>query len=230
MVLFRMFLLLGLKQTSAAEAGILTGATPALTALLAHLMLKESLYRMRLAGIVSTVAGVLLIQGILSANTSISSAHVIGNILVLAAVLCESLFNVISRWTSLKSDREAAIDPLAQTTLVTAAAFLLCLLPCAREQAILSLAALGLSDWIALCWYGLFVTALGYICWYAGIKQCETSLAAAFSGLMPLTALALSYLLLGEKPVMLQWLRGILVVIGMLAAGAQPVDPKRTKA
>ncbi|WP_242975783.1 EamA family transporter [Desulfosporosinus sp. FKB] len=42
--LFRMFLLRGLDYTSAGEAGILAGATPAITALLAMMALKEPVY------------------------------------------------------------------------------------------------------------------------------------------------------------------------------------------
>jgi len=221
-----MLLLEGLKLTSAAEAGILTGVTPALTALLARLMLRESLYPARLTGIFSTVAGVILIQGVLSANMHLTSGHMAGNMLVLGAALCESLFNVFSRWSSLRSPQQAELDPLLQTTLVTAAAFLFCLPPCVGEQSIHSLAALDLTDWLALLWYGLLVTALGYICWYAGIKRCESSTAAAFSGLMPLTALALSSWLLGEQPARQQWLGGILVIIGMLVVGLQPNPPK----
>jgi drug/metabolite transporter (DMT)-like permease len=55
--------------------------------------------------------------------------------------------------------------------------------------------------------------------WYCGIRRSEASLAAVFSGMMPLTALALSVLLLGEKPGWQQWAGGGLVVAGMLLSG-----------
>ena len=56
-------LLYGLLHTSSAEAGILTGATPAFTVILAGLMLKESMNRTKLVGVLSTVGGVIVIQG-----------------------------------------------------------------------------------------------------------------------------------------------------------------------
>ncbi|MCK9313156.1 MAG: DMT family transporter [Methanocorpusculum sp.] len=219
MFLFRMFLLQGLNYTSATEAGILTGATPALTALLARFLLKEPLYKLRMVGVASTIAGVLLIQGLLTANTEFSGQHILGNMLVLAAALCESSFNVLSRRGSIKSAVYQKLDPMVQTTLVTGIALLLCLVPAVMEHPMSSLMSLGMLDWLALIWYGLFVTALGYIFWYAGIKHCEASVAAAFSGLIPLTAMILAAVLLREQPETQQWLGGALVVLGMLATG-----------
>lgn len=222
MFLFRVFLLTGLNHTSAAEAGILTGVTPAFTALLAFLALKESMYAKRIIGIASTVAGVLLIQGLLTAGSHLSFEHAAGNVLVLAAALCESLFNVLSRQSSISITGQAKMDPLVQSALVTAAACILCLVPAALENPAPALAVLGWRAWMALLWYGFMVTALGYICWYAGIKRSETSSAAVFSGLMPLTAMVLSVLLLGEQATTRQCLGCGLVVLGMLAAGSSP--------
>lgn len=68
MFLFRMFMLFGLSHTSAAEAGIITGATPAITVVLASLVLKERVNRFSLLGIASTVSGIILIQGLFLAR------------------------------------------------------------------------------------------------------------------------------------------------------------------
>ena len=62
-VLFRMFLLLGVRRTSTAEAGILTGATPAITAVMAYFILKERLSWLSVFGIAGTVTGIVLLQG-----------------------------------------------------------------------------------------------------------------------------------------------------------------------
>lgn len=219
--LFRVFLLQGLVRTSAGEAGILTGVTPAVTALIAWLILKEPLPRQRLLGIAGTVAGILVLEGILTPAAGITRGHFLGNALVVCAGLCESVFNILSRLHSLKAAtrRTPALDPLVQTTLVVFLALLLCLGPALLEQPGVSLAALGLTGWAALVWYGLFVTALAFICWYAGIKRCDAAVAAAFSGMMPLTALLLSVVLLGERPTWQQWLGGALVMLGMVLAG-----------
>ncbi|WP_353642482.1 DMT family transporter [Mesorhizobium sp. WSM2239] len=52
--------------------------------------------------------------------------------------------------------------------------------------------------WLALAWYGLGTLALGSWLWYSGVSEAEGSIAAAFMGVMPASALVLSYVLLGE--------------------------------
>ena len=257
--LFRMFLLKGLLLTSTGEAGILTGVTPAATALLAWLVLKERLYKTRLSGLASTVAGILLIQGASWPGTGFFKGHFAGNLLVICAALCESIFNVLSRISSARAGSGDAysrtpgsthgdahgrmpgrlhggvhnhtqeLDPIMQTTLVAGIALLLCLLPALTESPVASLMSLDAAGWLALAWYGLFVTALAFIFWYAGISRCEASVAAACSGMMPFTALLLAVLLLGEQPGWPQWLGGLLVVIGMLLTGLPHPEPKERR-
>lgn len=220
--LFRFFLLKGLGLTSAAEAGMLTGATPAFTVVLAALLLKEAPGGRRLLGIISTVSGVVLIQGGLEYRGAISGVHLRGNALVLAAALSESFFSVSSKLDSIRRQQiqKPELEPMVKTTLVIGIALLLCTIPACLERPWDGLTALDLKQWLALFWYGFVVTALGYVFWYAGIKLCPASSAAVFSGLMPLTALLLSFLLLGENPASAQWLGGGLVVAGMLLTGA----------
>jgi drug/metabolite transporter (DMT)-like permease len=222
MFLFRMFLIIGLTHTSAGEAGILTGATPAVTAILAWAALKEPSGGRKFAGILCTVAGVLFIQGVLLPENGFSGDHFIGNMLVLCAAACESLFNILSRVFVTRSGSGGLhpIDPAVQTALVSAIAMFLCLIPALFENPLTRLAAIGWKEWFALFWYDAFVTALAFIFWYAGISRCEAVVAAAFSGMMPFTSLTLSVLLLGESAGLRQWSGGALVIAGIFLIGS----------
>lgn len=220
MFLFRFLLLNGVSRTSALEAGILTGATPAITAFLAWAILREKVGVRSLIGILSTILGVLLVQGLANTGLSVSRAHLVGNLLVVGAAASESLFNIVCRTSVLKKAASGnPLDPMVQTTLVTAGALLLCLIPAAFEQPVVRLSQLGVVSWAALVWYGVFVTALAYLCWYAGIKQSGAFTAAAFSGLMPLTSMLLSTVLLREQADVFQWLGGACVIAGMALIG-----------
>lgn len=214
--LFRLFLLVGLRHTSAGEAGLLTGAAPAFTALLGRFFLQESLSPARCLGIGCTVAGILTLQGVWSAGVVLAGNHLTGNLLVLCAALSESLFNLLSRSSSKNAAGQTRLGhPAVWTTLVVGAAFLLCFGLAIAESQAAALLSLPPSGWAALAWYGLFVTALAFICWYQGIKRCDVAVAAAFSGLMPLTALILSAVLLNEQVNWNHWLGGLLIVLGM---------------
>lgn len=231
MFLFRFFLLNGLSRTSSLEAGVLTGATPAITALLAWVFLKETLNGRTIVGLTATIAGVILVQGVAGLRGGLQSAHIVGNLLVLGAAASESIFNILSRSAAEKGAlRNRPIDPLTQTALVTMVAFVLCCVPAAFEQPFERLSQLGMSGWLALIWLGVFVTALAYICWYSGIKRCGAFTAAAFSGFMPLTSMMLSTLLLREQTDLFQWLGGACVITGMLLIGSIEQKEQKTAA
>ena len=220
MLLFRFCLFNGISRTSSLEAGVLTGATPAITALLAWLFLKEKLRINTFFGLAATVAGVVLVQGLAGLRGGLQPEHLFGNVLVLCAAASESIFNILSRTAVLNGNRQARpLDPLTQTALVTMTALLLCCIPAAFEQPMARLSALGTVGWAALLWLGVIVTALAYICWYSGIKRCSAFTAAAYSGFMPLTAMILSALLLREQTDAFQWVGGVCVILGMVLIG-----------
>lgn len=221
--LYRMFLLFGLLRTSSVEAGILTGATPAVTAILARLLLRETTDRKKQCGILCTIGGIFLVQGLLLPDSKFLVDHLRGNLLVLCAAVCESLFNTCSRIVVVKNqlDGSRQIPPVVQTTLVSTVALVFCIVPALFEHPVQSLSHAGAREWAALIWYGVFITALAFLFWYEGIWCCSVSTAAAFSGMVPFTSLTLSVLLLGEKTHWNQWLGGLFIILGMVLIGTR---------
>ena len=228
--LFRLFLLGGLLHTSTVEAGLLTGATPGITAFLAAILLKEKLNGRKGIGVLCTVGGVLLINNLPLAASAFSTEHFLGNMMVLCAAASESSFAIISRVsaTAAEGETKSGMTPMIRTLFVSFAAFVFCLIPALFEDPVFRLAALGRDEWVALIWYGIFVTALAFFFWYAGIERCRAFTAAAFSGVMPFTALLLSVLLLGESAGLLQWAGGGLIAAGMLCLGKEDVTAKKS--
>ncbi|MGV2794879.1 EamA family transporter, partial [Clostridium perfringens] len=142
----------------------------------------ESLNAKVAVGIGSTVGGTLLIQGAPGEGNPLAASHLAGNLLVLGAAASESLFNIFSRAASREGKQpKAAVDPIAQTTLVTAAAFMFSLVPALGERPFAAVSPLDLTGWLALVLYGWVVTALAFICWYAGIRRSSAFTAAAYS-------------------------------------------------
>lgn len=220
--LFRILLLTGLPLTSTAEAGILTGAAPAITALLACFFLREPLSAKTVLGILCTVTGIILLQNNHLTNAALVWQHTTGNFFVLGAAACESVFNVISRKQRRKDESaKLPIQPLIQTMLVAVAAGMLCLIPALWEKSFEALWSIGWQEWGALLWYGLVITALSFVCFYEGVKYCDAYTTAALSGLLPLTALLLAVLFWGEAMTYQQWLGSLLVVCSILLLADQ---------
>ena len=204
--LYRICTFEGLRFTSAASAGLMSSAAPAVIGLLAWGMLRERPPLRRIAGIACVSLGLLAInltpflaaQGAVGVETTPASGgeawrSLLGNGLVLAAVLCEAAFSVLSK------ARCCPMSPLRRTTIVSFYAFIM-LLPMALFEArdfdftFLSVAAI----W-GLAYYGAAVSYLSYVLWFRGIAQVQASAAAAFTGLVPLSGVALSWLVLGEQ-------------------------------
>jgi drug/metabolite transporter (DMT)-like permease len=226
--LFRLFLLLGVRSTSTAEAGILTGTTPAITALLAFFVLKEKISGFTAIGIGATVAGMLLLQGNSLFSVRFSSKHFFGNTLVLCAAASESTFNIISRrhQTHGKGASNTPLHPMVQTLLVCAFTLGLCAVPALLERPFPALFALEAQEWLALVWYGIVVTALAFALFYAGAKRCDAYTIAAFSGAMPMTSVLLSLFFLHERITWIQWCGGAFLLLGMVWIGQKN---RRTK-
>lgn len=230
--LFRVFLLFGVNRTSTAEAGLLTGATPAVTSVLAFFFLKEALNRRTVLGVACTVTGIVLLQGVSPLSLQFDGSHLAGNLLILCAAASESIFNVISRRHSAGSQSHAGADinPLVQTMLVSAFAFTLSLGPAIYLEPA-ALTSLVFADWLALVWYGLVITALAFVFFYAGVKRCNAYTTAAFSGMMPMTSMLLSLLVLKETINMGQWVGGALIIASiLLIAGKGEARLRRQRA
>jgi drug/metabolite transporter (DMT)-like permease len=222
-VLFRLFLLTGVGLTSTVEAGILTGTTPAITSILAFLVLKETSHTWTVPGIVCSVLGIVLIQKNPQNLTAFSMSHTAGNLLILGAAASESTFNIISRkYREEGNDTElSSVPPMMQMYLVSLIAFFLSLIPGFYKQSVLSLSSIGLREWLALGWYGLVVTALAFIFFFEGVRRSNAYTTAAFSGMIPLTSMLLSLFFLKEPIGLNQWAGGGFIIFSMILIGRQ---------
>lgn len=229
--LFRIFLLFGVGLTSTLEAGILTGTTPAITSVMALLILKERFSSWAAIGIVCTVSGIILLQGVNLQLAAFSMQHISGNLLVLCAAASESAFNIISRrHRSTPQYADAQVHPMVQTLLVSAIAFALSILPALAEQPFTALQMAGLKEWLALLWYGLVVTALAFVFFFKGVKHCDAYTTAAFSGMIPLTSMLLSLFFLREPIRHAQWAGAFLIISSILLIGKNQTPSMREQA
>ena len=207
MFLFRLFLLYGLKFTTASQSGIITSTGPAVLAILSLIMLKEKISLYKWAGIILCVAGIIFINSITpSGDSSDLSLVLLGNALVLLAVIGESLFTVFRKKISF-SDK-----PITSTMIIIAFAFVMFLPLSVYEAAQFNFYVLTFADFVPLIIYGLFCTVLAYICWFSGVSKVRLSVAAGFTGIMPVSSVLLSVVILGET-ITWQHIVGIMFVL-----------------
>lgn len=179
-----------LRYTSAAQAGVISSSVPLLVAVGARLFLAEPLSRTTFAGLAMAIIGVAWLT--LAGAPSESAVNpLLGNVLEMGAMLCAAASMLLLKRLS------ARWSPWTLTAAQTVCGFLF-FLPGA--PAVLSGAPLahGWPVLLILAFLGSCVTlgAFGLYNW--GMSRLPASQASAFINLVPVTAVFLGWLLLGE--------------------------------
>lgn len=206
---FSALMLYGMKLVSGVTGAVVMSTTPAVTAAGAMLFLNDRPTWRKLAAIALAVAGVLLLQlGQGDGGQDGGGNPWLGAGLVFGAVCCEAVYTLLGK---VASER---IDPILVAFLAAALAAPLFAPFAIWQWSGFDIAAVDARAWIAVAWYGAGTLALGSWLWYSGVAKAEGAVAAGFMGVMPASALILSYLLLGEQ---FRWLH--LAGFGVVFAG-----------
>jgi drug/metabolite transporter (DMT)-like permease len=200
----------GLRRTAAADAGIITAALPAVVAVLGVALVGDRLSQLQLVAVGLAVAGLLLVQatGVHGGVTTL-----LGNLLVVAAVLCEASFVVLGKRLA------PPYRPLRLSLGANLAGLVLSLPLAVAALPGFDIGAVQPSMWLLGTWYSL---SSGVIClwlWYRSLPYVETWLAGLATAAIPVVALATSALYLGEA--IDGWrLAGAALVIAAIILGA----------
>lgn len=205
--MFNVFLLLGLKLTTATASGVITSATPAIIALLC-IFLGERLSGRIWAGVLLSMAGVLAVNLFgAAADNSPASNPFLGALLVLVAVTGEALYTIFGKMVS------GRLPAATIATWVSFYGMLMFLLPGLWQLRGFHPESVPASAWWSVAYSATFVTVVAFVLWFRGLQRVPASTAAPFTGMIPIVAVLLAAILLHE-PVGWPHVVGIACVIG----------------
>jgi len=191
---FTLLMLGGVQRTSAVAAGVITSTIPATVALLAWLLLKERPSQRTLVAIGLAIAGILIINVAHTPNAGHEASSFAGNLMVMGAVVCESIYVILSRRLT---QTLAAIDICAYTH---GFGFLL-MLPLGIVTAVhFDYGSVAPGTWALLLWYGLSASVFSIWLWMKGIRHVPGSLAGVFTAVLPVAAAAYGIGFFGGRP------------------------------
>lgn len=207
--LFTILVLYGVDMTTAMVSGIILAATPAVVAIMSW-VLGDRLSRLAWIGVMLTIGGVLVVNVLDTPGNDVARRPILGAVMIFLAVVSEALYTMFGRLIATEA------TPLAITSwysIFGAAMFL----PFALwELRGFDLASMPASAWIALVYMGAAVGALAVLLWFFGLRQVPASIAGAFTGVMPITAVLSAWLVLGEQ---IRWPHMVgmaLIVLGIV--------------
>lgn len=202
----------GIQQTAAGAAGVLLNFGSVTTPLLARLLLGERLSGRRLAGCLLTLVGVLWVasEGV-DGRDLFGSERVTGNVLVLAAAACWSLYAVAQQ----RARTADASGPQLMAPIFTlGTACTLLVLPGMEPPALTG----GTGPTVALLVLALVCTAAVYVVYTRSQECLPLSVLSAVHATVPLFSITLAWLVLGEPMTSRLATGALMVVIGIVVA------------
>jgi len=188
-----LLVLFGLQYIGAGGAGIIIGASPAITAFLSFLILRDVPFSKVWFGCTMSFAGVALVSWT-GVKGGAGENPLVGGTLIVLALTSWALYTIGSRRMMER------FSPLTVnwTTLMISIVLQIPLLLTNQKMIVHGIESVPLEGWLALVYVVVFATALGQQAWLFGVKGVGPSRAGIFVNLIPVSALVFSFLLLGE--------------------------------
>ncbi|AXY75534.1 hypothetical protein D3H65_16795 [Paraflavitalea soli] len=189
--LYYVFFNFSLQQTSAAAGALIQGFIPISTAILAAIFLKERLKPWQIVGIFISVTGVVLI-GFTGQASASGNNTIMGNLLMIAAVLCWAIYTVVSK-------KLASTDPIWLITRLSIIGTILLIPAVIYEMKDQSWPAISWQAWAAILYMGIFPSALGYIWFNSALQHISATQAGVFINMDPVVGALIAVAFLGEQ-------------------------------
>lgn len=193
--LFSVGLTLGVHYSTASNGSLLVNSQPVFTTLLAPLIIREDFTPLRLLGALAGITGVyLVVTGGRALGGILGHEHFAGNLILVGAALSISLHTIFLKRYVIRYGGllPTFLTMLAGTVVLLPAAFTF---TAGRPFSDLSLRHLPL-----LAYIGVVCTALVYPLFNRALRANGVVRAVGFKLLIPVFGIALSMLLLGERP------------------------------
>tara|TARA_R110002072_G_scaffold22383_20_gene78218 strand:+ start:17544 stop:18482 length:939 start_codon:yes stop_codon:yes gene_type:complete len=193
MVGFTAAMLFGMRLTTGVIGSTIMSATPAVTAAAAVVFFGAAMNWRTSGALALAVAGIVAINLLRTEGGGATEAPILGAALVAMAVCFEAAYTLLSRKLS---DGISSLEATLAASLIAALVFVV--LAIVFDPQPFDFSDVGQTGWFAVAFWGAATAALAPVLWYNGARKAPGAHTAGAMAVMPLSALMLSYLLLGE--------------------------------
>lgn len=200
----------GLERIEAGRAAVIIANNPVLIAVLSALIFKEQLNHVQLFGILMSVCGAILV--VLRGKLSLLWAGGFGQGELF-------IFGCVLSWVTFSLVGKSVLSGLAPLTAIFYSAVVggaMLLGPAVAEGMFESIWHYSLLDWFCIFYLGFFGTAIGFVWYYDGIKAIGPTKAGLFINFVPISAVVMAYILLGEPVTVSLFFGTLMVVTGVI--------------
>lgn len=206
---FNSILYLGLRYTTAVNGTLINAFNPMVTIFLAAVLLKEKTNWQQYGGAALSLLGVALIvsKGALHGLAGFNLNP--GDVIIFFNTFNWAFFSTYGKKVM---EILSPVDTIAYSTV---AGFPFLAVATALEWRHYGVPTFSPTSILILVFLGLFASVLAFIWWYTGIQRLGAARAANFYNLIPVYAMVISAIFLGEHIYVYQVGGGVLILLGI---------------
>jgi drug/metabolite transporter (DMT)-like permease len=202
---YNFFFFTGMKLIAAGRASTIVATNPIFITLLSALLFKEKLKPLKVAGILLSVGGAIMVISRGDPRQVLRGGLGWGELFIFGCVLSWVIYSLVGKALM------AELSPLTAVAYSSLAGAAALLVPAYLEGAVQDFSHYSNLSWLGLAYLALFGTVLGFRWYYEGIKRIGPARASIFINFVPISAVILAFLLLRE-PITLSLLSGAVLV------------------
>lgn len=206
----------GLSLIEAGRASLIIATTPAFIALFSALFLREKLGTIRVGGILLSIAGAAIVISRGRLPWSSSGVLGVGELFIFGCVLSWAAYSLIGKAVM------RTLSPLVAVTYSVVTGTIPLLVSACIEGLGTNMSRASLLDWLAIIYMAVFATVVGFVWFYEGVKHVGATRAGLFINLVPIFAVLLAFLFLGEPLTSSLGVGATLVVSGVYLTNRTP--------
>lgn len=211
---YQLLFMTGLDHTSVANTALILASNPVLVVVIGAASGIERLTGAAAAGVALAVGGVALVLG--QEGARLTAQTLAGDLPVLGAAACWAVYTLgVRRYA-------ATMTPLRLTTLTLLTGTPGLVLAGLPDLLGTPWAEVSPAAWGGVAYSTFLALLLAYTLWNTSVAEVGPSRTAVYNCLIPVVALALGWLTLGERPGVLQLAGAALIVGGVLVARRGP--------
>ncbi|MBT4962765.1 MAG: DMT family transporter [Francisellaceae bacterium] len=191
-IFFNLIMLAGLRYTTATMAGILTSTLPAILAILSYFILKERIGGQRIFAIMLAIVGIIVLHLDSAGDGSHAKNAMLGGFLIILSMVPEALYTVLAKKLG------NVVNPLVQAlaiNIISTVVFLPFWFYYIGFDNLVEINSDNLTKMVATG----FLSYLFFYLWTAGVTKVPASVAAIFTGIMPIATTIGAISLMGES-------------------------------
>jgi drug/metabolite transporter (DMT)-like permease len=215
--MYNLCFMYGLQTVPASRASLIIALNPAATLIGGALFLHEPLTRGRVFGIALALLGVAVELSGGNPASLLTRGPLLGELAMFGCVISWAAYTLLGK--RMLGD---GVSSLAATTYAALAGTLM-LVAINAGTGNLHLPQVSSKVWWCIAFIGTCSTALAYVWFYDGVRAIGPARTAVFINLVPVVAIALSVVVLGEKLVPSMVIGAALVVSGVFVINRAPV-------